>query len=652
MEQTDLQFEEQVRGHQHGVLGLKIDGAARRLQPWRKVVTPYQDVVSVHHPHTEFAADLWQAHLGQGVTEYCDPAEFFRRTCLTVSLKQILVDAVRRLAGGGGSSVIRLEAESGGGKTHSLLALYHLFSGFPPSRLSGIDVLIRDVGLPAVPRVRRVVLVGNRISSTNPVTKPDGAVVRTLWGELAWQLGGAAAYARVARHDEEATNPGDSLRQLIVDHGPCLILIDEWVPYVRQLCERNDLPAGKLEAQVAFARDLTKSATATGNCLLGISLPASSPSAAHSGPDSAVEVGGPRSRRAVDRLRSVVGRGESSWRPAGVDEGAEIVRKRLFQPLSTRMQLMYRDVVARAFAAFYQTRSHEFPPACAETEYERRIRAAYPIHPEVFDLLNASWSTLAEFQGLRGALRLMAAVIHSLWKVGDDSPLVLPAVLPLDDPGVKAELARCLPASWSTVIDQDVDGPHALSRRIDSEVEKLGKSSVARRVARTVFFGSAPLAAWSRRGLDAGRIMLGCVLPGDAPFVFGTALRRLVAEAVYLYQEGDRYLVRLPSDQRRRDRRASRRANAPRRAAPSAGHRRTIARRAGRDRRLQPHSHRSRRRLPRAGRGTDLSRGARDRPPAPARQRIRRGDDRRLHPGILRDRATTLPQCTGFSGSR
>ena len=541
MEQAGLQFEDHVRGHRRRVLGLSIGGAARRLQPWRHVVAPYQDAVGVHDLQTGFTVDLWKAHLGQGRVDYCDPVEFFRRTCLTASIKRILVGAVRRLAGAGAPPVIRLEAQSGGGKTHSMLALYHLFSGFPPSELSGLDVLMGDAGLAAVPRVRRAVLVGNRISPTNPVTKPDGTVVRTLWGELAWQMGGAAAYARVARYDEESTNPGDSLRRLMIDHGPCLILIDEWAPYIRQLCERDDLPAGSLETQVAFAKALSESARAAGNCQVVVSLPACGPRAAPTGAAGALEVAGLRSRGAVDRLRSAVGGSESPRRPVSVEEGVEIVRRRLFRPFSTRTQLMYRDVIARAFAALYQTRSHEFPPACREADYERRIRAAYPIHPEIFDVVDASWSRLDTFQGLRGVLRLMTAVIRSLWERGDDSPLILPAVLPMDDPRVRSELTRYLSTSWSAVIDQDVDGPHALSRRIDSDVEKLGNSSVTRRVARTVFFGSAAAVSGSQRGLDAVRTMLGCALPGEAPSVFGAALRRLAAEAVYLYREGERY---------------------------------------------------------------------------------------------------------------
>ena len=157
--------------------------------------------------------------------------EFFRRTYLTDSLRRLLTGAVQRLSGSGGDPVVQLQTNFGGGKTHSMLALFHLFSGVLPSGLAGIDQVLKDAGARALPAVRRVVLVGNRISPGNPVTKPDGTVVRTLWGELAWQLGGAEAFARVAADDEHATSPGDRLRELLIEHGPCLVLIDEWVAY-------------------------------------------------------------------------------------------------------------------------------------------------------------------------------------------------------------------------------------------------------------------------------------------------------------------------------------------------------------------------------------------------------------------------------------
>ena len=269
-------FDEQVRSERRRSAGTAIESAAAgNLKPWREVVTPHRDVASGRYQQAEFAADLWQVHMGEGTDEYKHPVEFFRRTYLTESLQRLLVGAVQRLAGQGGDPVVQLQTNFGGGKTHSMLALYHLFSGTAPSELLGIDRVMQDAGAKTLPTVKRVVLVGNKISPGNPVTKPDGTVVRTLWGELAWQLGGKKAFQRLRADDEKATSPGDVLRELFNAYGPCLILIDEWVAYARQLHDQSDLPAGTFETQFTFAQTLTEAAKAAQHCLLVISLPAS-----------------------------------------------------------------------------------------------------------------------------------------------------------------------------------------------------------------------------------------------------------------------------------------------------------------------------------------------------------------------------------------
>jgi predicted AAA+ superfamily ATPase len=551
MELLRLRFDEQVRSERRKSAGTAIDStAAGGLKPWREVVTPHRDVASGRYQQAEFAADLWQVHLGQGSDEYRDPVEFFRRTYLTESLKAMLVGAVRRLGGSGGDPVVQLQTNFGGGKTHSMLALYHLFSGAPPHELPGIDTVLQEAGAATLPPVRRVVLVGNKISPGNPLAKPDGTVVHTLWGELAWQLGGPSAYARIALDDTRATNPGDELRRLFVDYGPCLILIDEWVAYARQLHDRpqhdgGDLPGGSFETQFTFAQALTESARLAQNCLLVISLPASDTGGVgggspHSRADD-VEVGGQRGREALDRLRNVVGRVESSWRPASAEEGFEIVRRRLFEPLGDPQQFKDRDVTARAFADFYRGQQQEFPPECRDADYEKRMRAAYPIHPEIFDRLYGDWSTLVKFQRTRGVLRLMAAVIHSLWEKGDRNPLILPAHIAIDDPRVQFELTRYLSDNWAPVIEKDVDGPNSLPLRLDGELPNLGKFAACRRVARTIYLGSAPLTGAAHHGIEDRRVKLGSALPGESPAVFGDALRRLAAAATYLYQDGPHY---------------------------------------------------------------------------------------------------------------
>jgi len=519
------------------------------LKPWREVVTPHKDVASGRYQLAEFAADLWQVHMGEGSDEYKKPAEFFRRTYLTQSLNRLLVGAVQRLSGEGGDPVVQLQTSFGGGKTHSMLALYHLFSGIAPGDLPGADAVLAEAAVKNLPAVKRVVLVGNRISPGNPVTKPDGTVVRTLWGEVAWQLGFAAggakeakkAFGRVQADDEHATSPGDVLRELFNAYAPCLILIDEWVAYARQLHDQGDLPAGTFETHFTFAQLLTESAKAADRCLLVISLPASDVSGSPHAVADDVEVGGERGRAALERLRNAVGRVEASWRPASAEEGFEIVRRRLFEPLVEKGQFVARDTVAKAFSDLYRTQAQEFPAECREGEYEGRLKAAYPIHPEVFDRLYTDWSTLLKFQRTRGVLRLMAAVIHRLWEDGDRSPAILPATIPISDQRVQFELTRYLSDNWLPVIEKDVDGPGALPLRLDGEVPNLGKYAACRRVARTIYLGSAPTAQAAHQGIEDRRIKLGCVMPGESPAIFVDALRRLSMAATYLYNDGNRY---------------------------------------------------------------------------------------------------------------
>lgn len=551
MELLRVRFDEQARSEKRKTAGTAIESQVTgSLKPWREVIAPHKDVASGRYQQAEFAADLWQVHLGEGSDEYRKPAEFYRRTFLTESLKQLLSGAVRRLTGKpGGDPVVQLQTNFGGGKTHSMLALYHLFSGSSTRELLGIEEVLEAAETTKLPEVRRVVLVGNKISPGNPVTKPDGTVVKTLWGELAWQLGHAAggakeakkAFKRIQADDENGTSPGDALRELMNEYGPCLILIDEWVAYARQLHDQSDLPAGSFETQFSFAQALTESAKLAKQCLLVISLPASdSTGSPHTNSDE-VEVGGARGHAALNRLRNVVGRVESSWRPASAEEGFEIVRRRLFEPLIEREQFVNRDTVARAFYDMYRAQKQEFPPEAGDADYEKRLKAAYPIHPEIFDRLYTDWSTLVKFQRTRGVLRLMAAVIHSLWEKGDRNPLIMPGNISIDDTRVQFELTRYLSDNWVPVLEKDIDGPNALPLRIDAEITNLGKFAACRRVARAIYLGSAPTVGAAHHGLEDRQVKLGCVMPGESPQIFGDALRRLGAASTFLYQDGPRY---------------------------------------------------------------------------------------------------------------
>jgi predicted AAA+ superfamily ATPase len=200
-----------------------------------------------------------------------------------------------------------------------------------------------------------------------------------------------------------------------------------------------------------------------------------------------------------------------------------------------------RDAVARAFSELYGSQQQEFPPECREAEYERRVKMAYPIHPELFDRLYNDWSTLDKFQRTRGVLRLMAAVIHTLWNRDDKNLLILPATVPADDSSVQFELTRYVEDHWVPVIEKDVDGSNSLPLALDRDNPNLGRYSACRRVARTIYMGSAPMQRAANRGIDDRRVKLGCVQPGETVATFDDGLRRLTDAATYLYVYGKRY---------------------------------------------------------------------------------------------------------------
>ena len=524
-------FAEQQRTEARRSAVTPVEGRpASGLRPWREIVTPHADVASGRYQQAEFAADLWQVYLNEGSDEYKHPTEFFRRTFVTEGLRKLLVNALRRLGGKGGDPVVELQTNFGGGKTHSMLAIYHLVSGTPAAELPGSETILREAEADVPAGVNRAVLAGTKISPGNPSKKPDGTVIHTLWGEIAWQLGGKKGYAMVASDDKNATNPGDTLKELFNQFSPCLILIDEWVAYARQLHEGSDLPAGTFDTQFTFAQALSEAAKGAKDTLLVVSIPSS---------DN--EIGGDWGQKALARLKNAIGRVESSWRPASPDEGFEIVRRRLFEPITDSSLFAARDNVARAFLEMYGTQQQEFPTECREANYERRIKMAYPIHPELFDRLYDDWSTLDKFQRTRGVLRLMASVIHSLWERQDSNLLIMPANVPIDDPAVQFELTRYLDDQWTPVIAKDVDGEHSLPLSLDRDNPNLGRFSACRRVARTIYTGSAPIQRAANRGIDDRHVKLGCVQPGETVATFGDALRRLTDGATYLYVDGNRY---------------------------------------------------------------------------------------------------------------
>ncbi len=525
------------------------------LRPWREVLAPHDDVATGNFQAAEFAADLYKvAATEEAGKDYAEPIQFFARTYLTEGLRDLIDRAVRRLAGDQNASpVINLQTNFGGGKTHSMLALWHLASGTPLADYSQEvqDMLAETPFGELAGTVRRVALVGNHISPAGSV-KVDGTQVNTIWGELAWQLGGKEAFAKVATADADRTPPGKALHDLLAAYAPAVILIDEWVAYARSLVARDDLAGGTFDDQFTFAQALTEAVKGTPGVLLAISIPAS-----ESGDDAqpvignAEEVGGAHGLEALKRLQNVVRRVADQWRPASPNEAYHIVRQRLFVAPDADA-LASISATARGFIEMYHRHADEFPREARDGGYEDRIRETYPIHPELFDRLYEDWSSLERFQRTRGVLRLMNTVIHALWVGEDQSPLIMPASIPLGTAAVNSELTQYLQDSWKAVIDADVDGPNAEPVKIDESKPLYGQRSLTRRLARTVFFGAAPTIGSAHKGLEAQRVFLGTASPGDVPGNFHSALAALADRATYFYSAGGRYWYDLQANISRR----------------------------------------------------------------------------------------------------
>lgn len=524
---TELQRNEERRKTQR--LEISVETVAG-LKPWREVVEPHQDVATGEFQQAEFAADLAKVHSGSAPAEYRDPKQFFSRTYLTEGLSTLLVGAAKRLSGTGGDPVVELQTNFGGGKTHSMLALYHMAGTTPVQDLSGLDQLLETNGLTVPSGINRAVLVGTSRGPQDVLNADGGRKIRTTWGDLAWQLGGAEAFDMVAENDATGIAPGSNLLEAIFKKcAPCLILIDEWVAYLRQIYKVEGLPSGSFDANLSFVQALTEAVKASPGTLLVASLPASQ-----------IEVGGEGGQEALARLKQTFSRVESSWRPASQEESYEIVRRRLFKEIPGD-RFHHRDNTLKQFAKLYRENANDFPQGCADEDYRRKLEKAYPIHPELFDQLYTCWGSLEKFQRTRGVLRLMAQAIHELWMSGDPSVMIMPGSVAINSPRVEPELLHYLDVSWQSIIAGDVDGTASTPYKIDQSAPNLNRYSATRRVARAIFMGTAPTHQQQNTGLDDKQINLGVVQPGERPAIFGDALRRLTNQAKFMHSDLGRY---------------------------------------------------------------------------------------------------------------
>lgn len=471
-------------------------------QPWIHVVTPHEDIRRGRLDESVFAADLSDVVADRGPLEYRDAALFFRKTYPTQGLVELLSAVLGRLSGkDSGEGVIQIQTPFGGGKTHSLIALYHIVAH---GRDLGDEVaeILKRAGLDRVPEARVATFVG---------TAADALKGKTPWGELAAQLG---RYELLADHDQKRRAPGKDLLHKLLSEAPTLILMDEVAEYAVKARDFRD-------QLVAFYQELTETVKVLPQCVLVVTLPSSAPY-------------GEEGERSLHELQQVFKRVETIRTPVEGEEVYQVIRRRLFETIGSD-----RDIkrTADAFVALYQQIGDDLPREVREPAYRDRMMKAYPFHPEIIDVLFERWSTFPDFQRTRGVLRLLANLVSELYQKRHSAPLILPAHWNLANPAVRGEFLRHIGSEYQGVIASDIAASgNAKAEQIDRQLgSEYARFEVAKGLATVIFFGS--FSGSERQGVGIQRLRLALLQPELPPAIVGDALRRLEEELWYVHAE-------------------------------------------------------------------------------------------------------------------
>lgn len=479
------------------------------MKPWWQTAVPHRDIREGRI--ADFAADLRSIIKGEASVEYIDPETFFKRTHLTKGLENIVKDVLATLAGKEDKGkVIQIQTPFGGGKTHALVYLYHLFkNGEKFQYISDIKRILKGNGLNNIPKVKVAVFVG---------TVPDPLKGKTPWGEIAEQLD---SYELVKEHDQKRIAPGrEIIEKMLNDNKPVLLLIDELTEYI--------VKAKEFEDQVfAFSQELTEAVSKSlSQCVLVCTLPSSAPY-------------GERGEKVLSQLQKIFGRMQVIYTPVEGEEIYEIIRKRLFEDLGNVKE---HEIVASEYFDLYQRLGEEVPSEVREIRYKEKIKKSYPFHPEIIDVLFERWGTIPTFQRTRGVLRLLAWIVFDLFNKQDPTPLIQPANVNLSDPHIRRMFVEHVGEVFESVLASDTAGDDARAARIDRQMgSEYAKFKVATGLATSIFFYS--FSATERRGATIQRLRVAFLREGIPPAIIGDALKKLedIDGPLYLHFEKGLY---------------------------------------------------------------------------------------------------------------
>ncbi len=499
------------------------------MQPWFKVVTPHKDIQDGHLDESIFAANLAEVAAGTGREIYTNPEMFFQKTFFTAGIKNIAKRVVQGLNGGqdADNRVISLQTGFGGGKTHTLISLYHLAKwGKKANKSDETKDLLATTGKLEFTSANIAVFT-NTTNDPAQGRKTGGLQLKTLWGELAYQLGGMEAYEIIRVNDEKLISPKGLFKTVLEKCKPALILIDELADYCVSASAVRVEGSNLSDQTVSFLQELTEAVSGTDNCVLIATLPASAQELAAS----------PVSAQILTALENRITRVGANLKPVEDEEIFEVIRRRLFEDLGDERK---NEKVISSYTYLYQSLFSELPLYAAKAEYKKLLTKAYPFHPELIDMFRLRWASNPYFQRTRGVLRILAAIISDLWKrqnslIDSQSLIHTSDVMLTNVEALTSQITMLYGPAWDSVISADVSGSSSNAFRIDTDVKALGKYNITQGIAATVLLGTFG-SKGQNKGVGVDEIKLCMVRPdGFNHNDINGALDRMEGHAHYLY---------------------------------------------------------------------------------------------------------------------
>jgi hypothetical protein len=520
------------------------------LKPWYKVVTPREDLRD-NRPldASEFAVHLDHVRNGTAPADYKDPQRFFERTFLTKNLTELGAGVLRRLSGikVETTAVYNLTTQFGGGKTHALTMLYHLANGGPAAvKWQGVPSILEAAGLNTVPKSAVAVFVGTEFDSiTGRQDKESEPVRYTPWGEIAFQLGGEAAFAVVAKHDQERTAPStEVIRKFLPKDTGTLILLDELLNYMGR-----NRKSGLTNQLYSFLQNLSEEARSQERVVVAVSLP------------SLLDEMTSEDESDFDRFQKLLDRLGKAMIMSVETETSEIIRRRLFEwgglPDDGKK-------TAAEYGEFILENRTMIPNWFPVDSARETFAASYPFHPALLSVFERKWQGLPRFQQTRGILRLLALWVAHAYQAGfkgaQKDALIGMGTAPLDDPQFRSALFEQLGgAKLEVAVTTDICGKkdsHAV--RLDKEaVESIKKARLHQKVATTIFFESN--GGQSKHEATLPEVRLAVAEPDIDIGNVETALETLSTTCYYMSADKNRYRFSLTPNLNKilADRRAS-----------------------------------------------------------------------------------------------